>query len=261
VLGFAAAGLVLFYLSYRYMLLYTTQPKLDTKGKCYTLALQQIITGVYIAELSLIGLFGLRGATGPSIMLAILFIVTTIYNVLMNRYFSPLEKFLPADIDSDTDTEATDTSEQTPLLSYAEEGRGQPSHLQHVSQIPQSAAHHLSQLPQTTTRHVLHQQLTTSHQAVRRWLTSSPDFSSLFVPQYSDQQLHNAYLNPALTSSTPVIWLPRDGMGVSQNEVSECEGLGLEATDRGAWLDEKGRVRWSEGNFEEVPVFKEGVRW
>jgi calcium permeable stress-gated cation channel len=51
VMGFAAIGLALFYFSYRYMLLYTVQPKLDTKGSSYTLALEHLLTGVYLAEL------------------------------------------------------------------------------------------------------------------------------------------------------------------------------------------------------------------
>jgi hypothetical protein len=109
VLGFAAIGLVLFYLSYRYMLLYTAQPKIDTKGHSYTLSLQHMLTGVYIAELCLIGLFSLRGAFGPTVLLGILLIVTIVFTILTNRYFAPLEQYLPADLaldgSSDEDSE------------------------------------------------------------------------------------------------------------------------------------------------------------
>src|SRR5690348_9289618 len=88
----------MFYLSYRYMLLYTVQPKIDTKGHAYTLALQHLLTGIYLAELCLMGLFSIRKATGPSIMIAVLLIITIIYNAAMNRYFKPLEEYLPLNL-------------------------------------------------------------------------------------------------------------------------------------------------------------------
>jgi hypothetical protein len=47
VLGFAAVGLSLFYFSYRYTLLFMVQPKIETKGKCYTRALQQILVSSF----------------------------------------------------------------------------------------------------------------------------------------------------------------------------------------------------------------------
>jgi hypothetical protein len=236
------------------MLLYTTQPKLDTKGKCYTLALQQIITGVYIAELSLIGLFSLRSATGPTIMLAILLLATIIYNILLNKYFTPLETFLPADIESEVDDPNADAGEETPLLSAstAEQGHAHSAH-EHIQSI--------QRLPRATKNYTLHPRLTTSHKAVRRWLTSSADFSALEIPTYTEQQLRTAYVNPALRSDRPLIWLPRDPVGVSRNEVRECEECGLEASDEGAWVDGKGRVRWEERDFAKVPISRGHTVW
>lgn len=244
------------------MLLFTTQPKLDTKGKCYTLALQQILTGVYIAELSLIGLFGLREATGPSVVLAVLLVATIVYHGLMNRYFAPLERFLPADIEGAGEGEGEEerenrSSEQTPLLAQAQ--------AQAQAEEGQSPTQHLHHHVQAARQTLIHPLLSTSHRSVARWLTSHPDFSALTVPAYSEQQLRTAYLNPALESRTPVVWLPRDRMGVSGVEVRECEALGLEASDEGAWVDGRGRVGgvWmeGEGDWAEIPGWKEGVRW
>ncbi|KAI1377913.1 DUF221-domain-containing protein [Hypoxylon crocopeplum] len=258
VLGFAAIGLSLYYFSYRYNLLFVIQPKIDTKGKAYTLALEHLLTGVYIAELSLLGLFSLRTATGPSVIMAILLVLTVLYNVLMNKYLSPLEQFLPADLISTSEG----GGESTPLLSSAEEGRSQlTSHIQRLGQ----QAH----LPRTFVDHVLEPigrffepQVFASYQAMRSWLQDGGDFESEEdVPEYTEEQVQKAYLNPALTSPTPLIWLAKDPMGVSKNEIAENEQHGLKTSDQGAWLDEKGRVKWSVQDFGDVPIWKQGPRY
>ncbi|KAI1413423.1 DUF221-domain-containing protein [Hypoxylon sp. FL1857] len=258
VLGFAAIGLSLYYFSYRYNLLFVIKPKIDTKGQAYTLALQHLLTGVYIAELSLLGLFSLRKATGPSVIIAVLFIVTVLYNVLTNKYLAPLEQFLPADLTALSEREG----ESEPLLSSAEEGRAQAtSHIQHLGQ----QAH----IPQSIAQHVLYPiarffepQVFASYQAMRSWLQDGESYDNEEdIPEYTEEQLRKAYLNPALTSPTPLIWIARDPMGVSKNEVSENKQYGLKASDQGAWLDEKGRLRWSVQDFGDVPIWKQEVTY
>ncbi|KAF2741290.1 DUF221-domain-containing protein [Polyplosphaeria fusca] len=245
VLGFAAAGLAIFYVSYRYMLLYTVQAKIDTKGQSYAIALQQVLTGVYLGELCLIGLFSLRNAPGPSIMVTVLFALTILYHIAMNRYFAPLEKYLPTDLAT-----SDDDDEVTPLLSAAEEGEVSQS------RIPNSAQQVLDPLARFFQPHVF-----ASHKAMKAWLADG-DFDADDVPEYSEEAVEKAYTNPAFTSATPLVWLARDEMGASKHEVGECEDAGLKASDRGAWVDEKGSVPgWSVDDFGEVPIFKDAVRW
>lgn len=257
-LGFAAAGLALFYLSYRYMLLYTAQPKVDTKGHCYTLALQQMLTGVYIAELCLIGLFSLRSAFGPLILLGLLLITTIIVNLLVNRHLNPLEQYLPADLALDGSSD--EDSEEAPLLSAAEEGQAaaiahEETRIQRISSAIRVSPKLTGPLARFFEPHVF-----ASHAAMKRWIQDG-DFDEDHVPEYSDEDIRKAYLNPAYTSQTPVIWLARDEMGVSKKEKSENEKRELKCSDEGAWIDEQGRVRWSVEDFVKVPVFKTTTRW
>jgi len=95
---------------------------------------------------------------------------------------------------------------------------------------------------------------------MKAWLASSHDDEE-DPPQYSDEELRTAYLNPVFTSKTPKVWLARDEMGVSKQEVRENEAMGIPATDEGAWLDEKNRVRWDEEGFRNVPIFKVPVKY
>ncbi|KAF2709844.1 DUF221-domain-containing protein [Pleomassaria siparia CBS 279.74] len=253
VMGFAAAGLAMFYYSYRYMLLFTVQSKIDTKGQCYTLALQQILTGVYLAELCLIGLFGLRSATGPAVILVILLAVTIIFNIATNRYLAPLEEFIPADLAASTSDEGTH------LLSSLEAGtsqdRDQESSLHRMGTQAHVPPKVLDPLARFFSPHIY-----ASHKAMTAWLQDG-DFDEDDVPEYQEKDVKRAYLNPAYTSSTPLVWLPKDEMGVSKQEIGECGENGLKASDEGAWVDEKGTVKWSVDDFEQVPIFKQGPKW
>jgi hypothetical protein len=237
------------------MLLYTVQPKIDTKGHCYTLALQQILTGVYIAELCLIGLFSLRKATGPLIMIVALLVATIIFNYFTNRYFAPLEQFLPADLALEAEND-----EQAPLLSAAEEGeadalRSSESNIDRISSRTRVPAKVVTPVARFLQPHIF-----ASHTAMREWIREG-DFDADDVPEYSDEDVKKAYLNPAYTSKTPVVWLAKDPMGVSSNEVNETDTAGIKCSDKGAWIDEKGNLKWSVDDFEEVPVFKKSIRW
>ncbi|KAI0904619.1 hypothetical protein F4823DRAFT_614422 [Ustulina deusta] len=245
VLGFAAAGLSLYYFSYRYNLFYVMQPKIDTKGQAYTLALRHLFTGVYIAELALIGFFGLHKAKGPSVMTGVLFIVTILYNLLMNRYMLPLEELFPADPVSS----AARNDETTPLLSAVEEGRGTC-----VSS---------SDLEHTVERTTFNLHVSTSYNFMKSWARDEKvyDMEECEVPEYTEEELKRAYLHPALTAQTPLIWMPRDAMGASKVEVRETQECGLKASDEGTWLDESRIVRWNVHGFDKVPVWKNVVKY
>jgi hypothetical protein len=237
------------------MLLYTVQPKIDTKGHSYTLALQQILTGIYIAELCLVGLFSLNEASGPSLLMIILFIATAIFNYVTNRYFAPLEQYLPAELALDPEDD-----EQAPLLSSAEEGEA--DRLRHAESNINRISDRTNVPPKVVkpVAHFLQPHVFASHTAMKNWLREG-DFDEDDEPEYSEDDVKKAYLNPAYTTKTPIVWLAKDNVGVSKNEIKENEEKGLRSSDQGAWIDEKGNLKWSVDNFDEVPVFKKGIRW
>ncbi|KAK5625978.1 hypothetical protein RRF57_001694 [Xylaria bambusicola] len=245
VLGFAAAGLSLYYLSYRYNLFYVIQPKIDTQGQAYTLALRHLLVGVYIAQLALMGFFGLHKANGPSVIIGVLFIFTILYSVLMNKYISPFEEQFPFDSASLKGRQ----EESIPLLSSIEEGQGtftSSSAAEHGAES--TASEHLGFMPYNFMKPWVREEKVLDHE----------DFD---VPDYTEEELTRAYLHPALTSPAPVIWMPRDPAGASEAEVRETEEFGLRASDEGAWLDESRMVRWDMDNIEDVPVWKKAVTY
>lgn len=213
--------------------------------------MQQILGGIYIAELCLLGLFGLRQAKGPTIMMVVLFLATVLFNAMTNKYFDPLEKFLPADIS------AEEEGEDAPLLNGGEAEEGLVTH--HVNRIAETtpiSSKYLSPLAR-----FFEPQRYASHRAMRAWLCEDTEWDEDDVPQYSEEQLRKAYLDPAFTSQTPVVWVPRDEAKTSKRVVQDLEDKQVEASDEGAWVDEKGEVKWSTDDFGKVPIFKEAVRY
>jgi hypothetical protein len=245
VLGFATIGIFLYYLSYRYNLLFVIQTKVDTKGESYTRALQHLLTGVYLSELCLIGLFGLRQAPGPSLLMAILLVITILYHVTMNRHLSPLEKYLPADLQAE--------DEERPLLDV-DDSAGETR--------PESRIEHLGhgRVPARVLEPVaafLEPHIFASHQALKSWFQDSEDD----LPEYSDDEIRTAYLNPALASTTPKLWLVRDEMGISKHEVAENAAAGISSTDEGASFNEKNEIVWPVDDLAKAPIFKMPVKY
>ena len=58
----------LFYLAYRYNILFVTDTAVDTHGLIYPRALKQLLSGVYIAEVCMIGMFIISKAAGPAVL-------------------------------------------------------------------------------------------------------------------------------------------------------------------------------------------------
>ncbi|KAF3765196.1 DUF221-domain-containing protein [Cryphonectria parasitica EP155] len=256
VLGFATVGLFLFYCSYKYNLLFVIQPKIESKGKCYTRALQQILAGVYIGELCLIGLFGLRKATGPSIITLILFFGTIAYNVLTNRYLNPLEDHFPDNLISEDAGERD--PQQEPLLAAVEEGRAQEeAELHDSSRIQQLGREvHIPHKVLDPVARFFEPHVYASQKAMRAFLRHTAAETDP-PPQYTDDQIQGAYKKPSLKSSTPIVWLPKDQYGLSRKEIDSLAADGIEATDEGAWVDSKGKVDFDRRNLRSLPVWKQ----
>jgi hypothetical protein len=172
-----------------------------------------------------------------------------------NRWFAPLEQYLPFDLALESEDD-----EQAPLLSSAEEGeadtlRNTESSIQRLSSRTRVPSKVVTPIAQFLQPHIF-----ASHTAMKAWLREG-DFDADDAPEYSEEDVKKAYLHPAYTSKTPIVWLAKDNMGVSKNEAQENETEGIKCSDEGAWIDGKGNLKWSVYDFEEVPIFKKGTRW
>ncbi|CAK3845306.1 hypothetical protein DOTSEDRAFT_75304 [Lecanosticta acicola] len=243
IIGFAAIGVYFYYLSYRYNLLYVRQTKIDTKGEAYKRGLQQMPTGLYLAELALIGLFSVRKAAAQTTLMVVLLVITATANFLLDRMLRPLELYLGVD----------KWAEEAPLLA-AEDG------IENADDGDLHAASHgrrlgLRRLPNPMPRRLsdlFDSIITSAREKARGWL-AQPGVDMDPV-ELSEEDIAKAYIAPAFTSKTPKVWLPRDKLGVSKQEIEENAAAGIQTTDESAEIDENGKLHWDH-NFENVPVF------
>jgi hypothetical protein len=92
----------LFWFTYRYQMIYVSYAKAETNGLIYPKAINQLFTGLYFLELCLIGLFFLQKdqqnelACFPQAIIMIITLgFTVLFQVLLNRAFGPMFKYLP----------------------------------------------------------------------------------------------------------------------------------------------------------------------
>jgi hypothetical protein len=95
ILGVAFIAMCIIYTSYRYNLLYVYSSENDTRGLHYPRALKHLLTGVYFAEICMIGLLGIGGSFGPLVLMFGLAIFTLLVNISLSAALSPVLSNLP----------------------------------------------------------------------------------------------------------------------------------------------------------------------
>ena len=255
VLGFATIGLYLIYLAYRYNLLFVFNSDIDTKGLVYPRALQQTTTGIYLALICLIGLFAVAKAWGPLILMIIYAVLAILFHISLNQAIDPLLSFLPKSLQVEEESLLAledgissgaednhmagnkETKVTTRATSQAESGAPVPKPSQN---IPGFIAKFLAPHKYT------------DYYTLRRLVPRT--FAEI---SYDPETERDAYYNPAISSPTPVLWIPRDQMGVSAQECRHTSRV-IPMTDEMAGFDEKGKMIWDHENAR-PPIYEEKI--
>ncbi|RFU30395.1 hypothetical protein B7463_g5930, partial [Scytalidium lignicola] len=262
VLGFATIGLFLIYLAYRYNIFFTLENELDTQGAAYALAMEQLMTGIYLAELCLIGLFAINTSPGPIVLMAIFLGFTALFHSAMDHALKPMKRYIPVDMEDNTQWnlfhhQIQDSSPSTSSSSNIRSTIAR-NHLLNTALDKKAAL--LSYLfnPSRFKTHETAQQLMRGDSSSS---STSPSSSNLPPPpSYEEAVEQDAYVNPAASAEKPTLWIPRDQMGLSKREIQESREV-CEMSDEYAWLDRKGRVEWDKNDLTKVPVYEEKVRY
>ncbi|KAJ3525540.1 hypothetical protein NM208_g11597 [Fusarium decemcellulare] len=95
ILIFACAGMSFVRLIYRYNVLYVFDSEMDTLGLFYPNALLHLIVGLYLAEICMIGLFALKLAFPPMVLMLMFLVFTGLVHLSLSDSISPLLENLP----------------------------------------------------------------------------------------------------------------------------------------------------------------------
>ncbi|KAG0645729.1 hypothetical protein D0Z07_7775 [Hyphodiscus hymeniophilus] len=249
VLGFATVGFALIYLAARYNSIYILTNKVDTRGAAYAKVLQQLMTGVYLGEVCLIGLFAINTAPGPIVLMVIFLVCTVVYHIMMRQALKPLTAYLPESVDGGDQRKLFDTTDH------------QSYDLTSFDGVPPPQASAVT-TKKTTAKiasffgRLFDPSKFKSHQTVRSLLPNRP------APQYLEEEEADAYYNPAVTSPVPQLWIVRDELGISRQEVSDSSEV-CHITDEYATFNEKNKVVWTHQDGEvvlsDIPIWKKRI--
>lgn len=329
----------LFWLVYRYNTLYVTKFRFDTGGLLYPKAINQLFTGLYVMELCLIGLFFLvrdadpKGAAvgtpckGQAIIMIVVLFCTIIYQILLNRAFSPLFRYLPITLEDEAvlqDVEFAKAQQEhwDHLLQDScgddiieeEKDDGEVIELKHMQANkhggklePTSSSKVQGAIDHSTRKQgswanrprkwrnrnagsdgVKHndQKLSTQESGLLQPLrqlrrkglndaeaqgsgpnaTAEALFAGLhdeiedLTPEERDHLVQHAFQHEALRAKRPVVWIPRDEMGVSDDEIFRTQRFSkhIWISNEFTGLDAKCRVvyRKSPPDFSEIDLIE-----
>ena len=234
------------YLAARYNSFYVLTNNVDTKGLAYAKVLQQIMTGVYLGEVCLLGLFSINAAIGPIVLQAVFLVATAIYHAIMRHALRPLTRYLPDSLD-----------DSTALFSKSDQNSYDASKTEGVPPTEAAAGSHnkVSEKKAGFFARIFDPKKFKSFQTVRSLVPN------IAPPVYTAEDAELAYYNPDVISEVPRLWIVRDEMGISIKEARECCEV-LPCTDEFARFNEKGKVVWDERDrerLEVMPIYEKRV--
>jgi len=272
-LGWASVAMAFFYFAWRYNVLFVTDTQIDTRGLIYPRALKQLFTGVYLAEICMIGLFGASVAIGPLVLMVVFLIFTVLFHISLNSALNPLLYNLPQSILAEEESRRLDTEAARgvdggqPGYNGVNQGYNGVNNGNKISHLP-SADSATKDIREAQTMHTSNGKKPNFFvKFLKPWLYSDYLALRALVPQdvldynnlYSDEVSLNAYYPPTVTSPAPLLWIPSDPAGISRQEVAHTSKV-IPITDEGCELNEKGKLVWDRETTR-PPVWEEKVEY
>ncbi|OZJ05434.1 hypothetical protein BZG36_01612 [Bifiguratus adelaidae] len=253
ILPFTFLYFVVLYIVYCYLFLYVYDNTIETGGAAYPKVLRYMFIGIIIHEITLIGLFFLKGATGEGVLEIILLVATCFMMLFMDNSYLDHTKRLPIDLadaeEGDYNAEhrrsnATTTADEeqsdkvmakpiehpkTPSdLEAQTQGAGRPD-VQFDGKRPGygngSAEKSLGDMGATEANGPNFYDIDTS--AADDTRGDRPHIAH----DRDDPNL--AYSSTALKANQPCVWLPQDAFGIARKEVDTLNSEGIIASCHG----------------------------
>lgn len=240
----------------RYNCIFVYNPTVDTKGLSYPKALNHLTVGIYIGQVCLIGLFGINQAGGPTVLMAIALIFSILFHIGLKNAYAPLLNTLPKSLELEEETLLTQEKEvggiggsgiHTNGSQVTDHGVKDGIDVQTSTVLP--APHKKPSL----FAKFLRPDLYCDYQTLRRLVVR--DHSHI---TYTEEVERDAYHDPSVSADTPLLWIPRDGMGISRQEVAHTS-RSTPITDEGATIDEAGKIHWD--TETRPPIYEEKIYW
>jgi hypothetical protein len=216
--GLACATFFAFYQLYKYLFLYVYQQPsaTDTGGLFYPKALQHIFVGLYVEQVCLAALFFLAqdankkpSAIPEGALMVVLIIITIGFNMIIKNSYGPLITALPLSLQDRTYTPTDEADGHN------------------------SAAH----APTDSTKE--HHSVETADDVEEK---KKGKAAAADAEEGDEREEQYGFAHPAASRPQRRVWIPRDTLGLAEEEERACRELGIKISDRNAMMDEKGKV-------------------
>lgn len=262
-LFWSTIGIGLFYLAYRYNILFVTDTKVDTRGLIYPRALQQLFAGVYLAEICLIGLFAVSKAIGPVVIMVVFLIFSVLFHISINSALDPLLYSLPRSLEIEEESFSGPDPEAIGAVAVHHDGVEQEG--SNGRGVVQKTRGTLKKLAPGGDAATVEKKGNIVTRFLKPWYFA--DYATLrqLVPRdlvdleqmYPEGVEANAYYPPSVASQTPLLWIPEDEAGVSKDEIAQTSKV-IPITDVGCTLDEKNKLVW-DAEGARPPIWDEKI--
>lgn len=253
ILLFSFVAFVLIFIAYCHNLTYVFVEGPDSRGAHYPVALMQTFVGLYLGQVCLLGLFIVGKGYGPIVIQAIGLGATIFAHVHLNRAFSRLLKVVPIDLmkpldgfsstpsfNGETDYRYKVLKEKFGEKDKVEEDRVRQNLEENVefglALVPLMADRESSQVK--------------SNNPLIRWIRADyflnySHAKQLIPATYNMETVEadnrHAYDQPYISSQMPVLWIPKDPMGWSTEQIKENSSI-LTMSDENSGFTEKGKI-------------------
>ncbi|KAI1658494.1 DUF221-domain-containing protein [Daldinia decipiens] len=253
VLGFATVGLSLFYLAWRYNVFFVTDTSIDTRGLIYPRALKQLFSGIYIAELCMIGIFATSVAIGPLILMIAFLIFTILFHVTINNAIDPLLYNLPRTLGAEEESKSLHAESSTRNTSHSTAQNGEQDGISDAKKISSDDTAVEGKRPGFLAKFLKPWQYCDYETMCKLVPYDQVDISNM----YTDEVERDAYYPPSVSSPTPLLWIPEDPMGISKQEIRDTSKV-IPITDEGCILSDKNKLEW-DTEAARPPVWEEKI--
>ncbi|KAF8862540.1 DUF221-domain-containing protein [Acephala macrosclerotiorum] len=301
IIVFALITFSLFWIANRYNMLYVSRFKLDTGGLLYPRAINQTFVGLYVMELCLLGLLLLvrnekdeASCIPQAIIMLVCIVLTGGFQILLNWSFGPLLLHLPITFEDEAvlrdeaferaqarrlgiedDVEESvgpiqhDGSIELSKMNSSKFAKFKPSNVvkeagswatksgRAIRENTFRRGHDPNDLPQ---KH-RHRDLDRQKKIADALYGGYNDDIEDLTPDERDVLVRHAFQHYALRARRPTVWIPRDDIGVSDDEIKrtrEYAGNNIWISNVGAALDSKARVVYGRNppDFSEVDLIQ-----
>ncbi|KAH7872085.1 uncharacterized protein C8R40DRAFT_1255595 [Lentinula edodes] len=235
--GLVCATFFAFYMLYKYLFLWAYQQDLstDTGGLFFPKAIQHLFVGLYVEQVCLAALFFLArdennaaSAIPEGALMIVLLIFTAFFQIILNNMYNPLKHALPLSMSEKMYHEEDVTPAVQDESSASAKDQGYP----------------MDRVESKGVRGASVDDDRLKLQASDNDRQSNGEDSTKPTPDRVAPRAEESYgfSHPAASRPQRTVWIPKDRLGLAQEEEIACRDKGIDISTKDAEMNEKGKV-------------------